>query len=146
MDNYIKKKVLYYTKKFDTRNPYKIADSIGAKIYVADLGQIAGYYQYLKRHRCIYINSNLDEHTSKIVMAHELGHAILHRTENCCFMANKTLLLTSRIEQQANQFAAELLLPDTLLLEYENYSLAQIAQAECVNEELVRLKFNMENR
>ena len=51
-------------------------------------------------------------------MADELGHAILHRTENCYFIRNKTFLSTAWIEREANTFAAELLIPDSLI--YEN--------------------------
>lgn len=63
----------------------------------------------------IYINSDLEDNSAKVVMAHELGHAILHVKENGAFMSSKTLLLTSKIEQQANLFAANLLITDDML-------------------------------
>ena len=137
----IQRKVRYLVRKFNTRNPYEIAEAIGARIYSGDLGDVAGFYQYVKRHRCIYINSAVDDHMAKIVMAHELGHAVLHRKENCYFIEDQTLFFTSRIEREANRFAAELLIPDSLIYQYEGYSVRQIAYAEGLNEELLKLKF-----
>ena len=106
-----------------------------------ELGRIAGFYQYIKRHRCIYIHSGLRDHMARIVMAHELGHAVMHRKENCYFIEDRTLFFTSRIEREANRFAAELLIPDDLIYRYEGFTIRQIAYAEGVNEELLRLKF-----
>ena len=62
---------------------------------------------FLKNHRYIFLNQKLSKHELKMVMAHELGHAIMHRKENCYFIRNKTLMLTSKIEIEANTFAAE---------------------------------------
>ncbi|MFQ8777280.1 MAG: ImmA/IrrE family metallo-endopeptidase [Roseburia sp.] len=54
-------------------------------------------------------------------MAHELGHAILHRKENCYFIRNKnTVTLNSKNEIEANKFAMELLISDEVLLEYQD--------------------------
>ncbi len=141
MTTQIRRKVRHLVCKYNTRNPYEIAEAIGARIYFDDLGDVAGFYQYIKRHRCIYINSTLDDRTARIVMAHELGHAIMHRKENCYFIEDQTLFFTSRIEREANRFAAELLIPDDLIYQYEGFSCRQIAYAEGLNEELLRLKF-----
>ena len=78
---------------------------------------------------------------ARIVMAHELGHAIMHRKENCYFIDDQTLFFTTRIVREANRFAAELLIPDDLIYQYEGFSCRQIAYAEGLNEELLRLKF-----
>lgn len=145
MHAYVKSKATQCIRKFDTRNPFMIADALNVEVFYANLGRVAGYYQYIKRHRCIYIHSDLKYHDARIVMAHELGHAILHRTENCRFLENKTLLLTSKIERQANIFAAELLIPDDLIYktEYEGFTCRQIAYAEGLSEELLKLKYDI---
>lgn len=65
-----------------------------------------------KNHKCVFLNEDLEENEMRLVMAHELGHSIMHRKENCYFIRNKTLLLNSKIEIEANTFAAELLIPD----------------------------------
>lgn len=78
----------------------------------------------------------------KLVMAHELGHAILHRTENCYFIRNKTLLSTDKIELDANKFAIELLLDTDTLNEYleSGYSKEQISRITGYNTSLIELR------
>ena len=73
-------------------------------------------------------------------MAHELGHAILHPKDNCYFIRNKTLLLNSKNEVQANQFAAELLIPDSLIEEHKDLSIEQFSRLTGYNEKLIELR------
>ena len=136
----IKSKVNYYVRKFGTRNPFEIADCLNIELQIGPLGSRAGCYMFLKNHRCIFLNENLDKHESMLVMAHELAHAILHRKENCYFIRNKTLLLTSKHEIEANKFAAELLIPDELLLEYKEFTMDQLSRVLGYNEELIKLR------
>ena len=81
---------------------------------------------------CIWINENLEGNEKLFVMAHELGHAILHPRENCYFIKHKTLFLNSRKEQEANTFAINLLVPDDLITEYMRYQ-------ECTIDQLSRI-------
>lgn len=104
------------------------------------MGQYSGCYLYLKRHRCIFINEDLPENDRHFVMAHELGHALLHRKENCYFIRNKTLLSTSRIEKEANTFAAELLIPDSLIYENSGMTKNQLARLAGYNEKILDFK------
>lgn len=70
----------------------------------------------MKHNRCIYINSEIEDDVFlRVVMAHELGHAVLHMKDNCTFMKGHTLLLTSKTEKQANIFAARLLITEELI-------------------------------
>ena len=73
-------------------------------------------------------------------MAHELAHSIMHRKENCYFIRNKTLLLTSEIETDANMFAAELLIPDDLIYENPGMSKSQIARLAGYDERIMEFK------
>lgn len=76
----------------------------------------------------------------QLVMAHELGHAIMHRKENCYFIRNKTLMLTSKIEIEANTFAAELLIPDELIFEHPDMPADQLARLAGYNEKVLNFK------
>ncbi|MDD4371899.1 MAG: ImmA/IrrE family metallo-endopeptidase [Anaerostipes sp.] len=138
--NDIKNIVNYYTKKFETRNPFEIAKAMGIVVQIGQLGSKCGAYMYLKRHRCIFLNEDLNEHEMELVMSHELAHAILHRTENCYFIRNKTLLLTSKIECEANTFAMDLLISDDALVEYQEFNLDQISVALGYDKKLISLK------
>ena len=99
-----------------SRNPVKIAEYANIRIAILPLGKIAGNYKLINRKRWIFINENIpkDSPLFNVVIAHELGHALLHRKENCAFLKNKTLLLTSGIEKEANLFAAYLLISDEM--------------------------------
>ena len=104
----------------EDRNPIKIAEYANIRIAILPLGNIAGNYKLINRKRWIFINDSIpaDSPLFEVVAAHELGHALLHRKENCAFIKNKTLLLTSGIEREANEFAAQLLISEDLLQAY----------------------------
>ena len=136
----IKRLVSYYVKKYKTRNPFELAEYLNVQVQFGDLGSRAGCYMFLKNHKCIFLNKNLSEQEMRMVMAHELGHAILHRKENCYFIRNKTFLLTSKNEIEANIFAAELLIPDEILLENKDYTIKQLSRLLKYGENLVELK------
>ena len=124
----IRRLVAYYQRTFGTNDPKRIAKSLGIHIVYMPLGNALGYYRYLKRIKWIFINEDIkdNEVLEKVVLAHELGHAVLHCKENCCFMAHHTMLLTSKIERQANTFAAYLLITDDMLKDYSECTKEQI--------------------
>lgn len=147
MGERIKRIANAFIKKHDTDNPFVIARNLNVKTFDIPLGSLSGYYMYMKKHKCIFINSDIEDmHFKKIVMAHELGHAVLDPKENCYFMSNKTLLLTSKVEKRANIFAAELLISDNIVREYEDYTINQFANLTGLNKELIELKLgNMDD-
>lgn len=138
----IKQLVTYYKRKFETSDPFRIAKSLHIEIIIGDIGSREGCYMYLKRHKCIFLNENLDECEKNFVMAHELGHAIMHPRENCYFIRNKTFLINSKTENEANKFAIELLLSDDVLIEYAEYGYTkeQISRLTGYHEKLIELK------
>lgn len=144
MNDIIKKKVFKCINLYNTNNPFEIADYLKIEVQKGDLGELCGCYMYLKKHKCIFLNNNLNYEDAKIVMAHELGHAVLHAKTNCYFMKNKTLFTTSRIERQANIFAAELLINECTLRGYEGLNIEQISCITGINLELVKLKLGVE--
>lgn len=79
-----------------------------------DLGNIKGIYKKVVTNKFIVINENLDEFCQKVVLAHELGHAILHHSKEIQALKDYDLFprYTNQIEIEANTFAAELLIDD----------------------------------
>ncbi len=136
----IKQLVNYYVRKFNTRNPYDLARHLNVEVQIGELGSRAGCYMFLKNHKCVFLNEDLEENEMRLVMAHELAHSIMHRKENCYFIRNKTLLLTSKIEIEANTFAAELLIPDELIFENPGVPIDQIARIAGYCEEIMKFK------
>lgn len=138
--NDIKRLVEYYIKKFNTRNPFELANCLNVEVQLGPLGSRAGCYMFLKNHKCIFLNEDLEEHELNLVMAHELAHSVLHRKENCYFIRNKTLLLSSTNEIEANTFAAELLIPDSLIYENPGMTKSQIARLAGYDEKIMEFK------
>ena len=136
----IKRLVAYYIKKFETRDPFKLAEYLNVEVQTGPLGSRAGCYMFLKNHKCIFLNEDLEEHERILVMAHELAHSIMHRKENCYFIRNKTLLLTSKMEIEANTFTAELLIPDDLIYENAEMNSSQIARMLGYDEKIMEFK------
>lgn len=135
----IKRLVAYYIKKFGTSDPFEIADRMGVLYQIGNCKN-EGCYMFLKNHRYIFLSNKLNPVELKLVMAHELAHAIYDRKENCYFVRNKTLLLNSRIERRANLFAAHLLISDDILKDYSGYTKEQFCQCTGYPEELIELR------
>ena len=134
----IKEIVAYYKKIFKTNDPFEQADFLFILYQIGNIS-IEGCYMYLKNHRYIFINQNLSEHEMKLVMAHKLGHAVLHRKENCYFIKSKTLLLNSKNEIEANKFAMELLIDDAFLEENKYLTIGQMSHMSGYCKKLIEL-------
>lgn len=122
----VKKIAVQTAKKYQTWNPYEIAEARGVQIIYAPLKSILGYYTKYKRIQCIILNDNLPSPLQRFVCAHELGHSICHTNLNTQWLRKNTLVSTDRIEREASTFAVELLLPDDLVREYPEYSLEHL--------------------
>lgn len=105
-------------RKYNTRNPFAIADELGFIVIFAPLIDMRGFQQSAKRRRLIYINEELDEQQQRLVCAHELAHHLLHRGMNRIFMDQNTYIVTRRYENEANRFALELMYDDEELQPY----------------------------
>lgn len=82
---------------------------------------IKGFCLYHSRRHVITVNSDLPEILQRIILAHELGHVILHRGSGVrCFHEVSLFDESSLLEKDANLFAAELLLRDEDVLEALN--------------------------
>ena len=117
----IKVRVLNLITKYRTRNPFKLAKSLGIIIRYDNLGEVRGLFKKILKRKYIFINSNLSEFDQRIVCCHELGHAILHSSSEYQFLINDTnLLRRSKLEDEANIFASYLLIQnDEVFEEYE---------------------------
>jgi len=127
-------------KKFHTNCPFQIAREMGVSILFERLGNTLGYFSTYKRIKMIHINQEITEAEQQLTCAHELGHSVLHPAVNTPFLKRSTLFSISKIEREANEFAVELLIPDTLLQEHRNITLSQIAATCGVPQELLCLK------
>ncbi len=92
---------------FKTSNPYYLAAKLNIFIKETnvdpDLFKARVYFVDDKKG--IMINKNLDDKSKKILIAHEIGHALLHKD----FLTYHGCSCSERIEYEANLFALELL-------------------------------------
>ena len=135
----VKRLVAYCTKKCGTSDPFEIADQLGILYQIGNC-EHEGCYMFLKNHRYIFLSKSLDRSELNLVMAHELGHALLDRKANCYFIRNKTLLLVSKLERRANLFAAHLLISNDMLQDYIGYTQDQFCQCTGYPKELIELR------
>lgn len=127
-------------EKYGTRSPYELASLMNIQLYKSELGDIRGYYIKMFRIKQIYLNCNLERRELEYVLSHEIGHAVMHPDSNTPFLRDSTYLSVDKLEVQANKFAVELLIPDSLLLEYWQYSVEQMARLTGYSQKLIELR------
>lgn len=123
----IKRTVEKLMRKYNTNDPFKLAEKLNIFVKYDDLGNTWGYFITYKRIKIIHINNNLEEWLQRYTCAHELGHSILHKGVPTPFLKKHTLFSIDKIERQANTFAGELLMPDKVIAQYEGYTVHNVA-------------------
>lgn len=105
------------TSNFGILNLFKECDSLGYKLIRYPLGENAdlGFTQKKDDDIVIFTNSSIRLSREIFTLAHEIGHAVLHMQEASSFVDNGATLSDysdDAKEQEANYFAACLLMPD----------------------------------
>ena len=89
-------------------------------------GKEALYHRDFRGLEIVYIGDDLDFEYEKFVLAHELGHAILHvHIFEAAF--NKDFINKGKLEKQAHYFAVKLLDINLDPIDYEGMTIKQIA-------------------
>lgn len=127
-------------RKYGTRDPFRIAQRLGFLVIRTPLQGIRGFYQYLKRCRIIYLDSELDEQQARFVCAHELCHGLLHRGYNRIFMDTHTYFPTRRYEIEADRFAVDLLYGDDELRHFLEHPVQVAADCMGISLELAQYR------
>ena len=127
--------------RYKTRDVYELIDKLDIILLKVPLHpSVNGMYQYFKRNKIIYLNNGLDSILERHVLAHELGHAILHTKTNITYLESNTFYSKEKIEIAANTFAAELLIEDSLFDEYKHNTIEEMASIENLPIELIKIK------
>jgi Zn-dependent peptidase ImmA (M78 family) len=119
------------------------------RIRYKDCGtELKAYFVVFSRIKNIVLNNRISEVVAKILVAHELGHAVLHRELALLrgFQEFELFDKASIAEYEANLFAAELLIEDSRLLPLlnsEGKSFFGVARELYVPAELLDFKFRM---
>lgn len=101
----------------------------------------------IKKKHIIY-NTILTDIMKKYVIAHELGHALLHKEICRYFIEYNTFFSPDKFEKAANIFAAELLISDKTITEMinEDTSIEKLAYELEIPKELIIIKLNSMNK
>lgn len=136
----IRSKVDKLVRKYKTRNPFEMVTGMNVILVYHPLEGVRGFYQYFKRNNIIYIDETLSDTEKSFVLAHELGHMLLHKKNNAIFMDTRTCLNTSRYEMEADMFAMHLLVSDEDIEEYRDYTLEQLSRTLEYHQKLIELR------
>lgn len=124
------------SSRFIYTNVEKIAENLGIKILIEDLGTVDGVLYIQNGEGIIGLNSKHEKNLNRrrFTVAHEIGHFVLHKYEKNVFIDDSQFHTRFkrdensasgefRIEREANAFAAALLMPkDRLRAELEKSS------------------------
>lgn len=138
----IKRRVEQIVRKYRTRDPFEMIKGMNVILVYYPLEGVHGFYQYFQRNNIIYLDERLSENEQRFVLAHELGHMFLHKKANAIFMDTRTQFNTDKFELEANTFAIDLLLSDSLLEEYKEFTIEQISRITGYHQRLIELRLS----
>ena len=113
----IKREVARLKAKYRTSDPYELCEAVGIRISEQPMGTnngaCKGFLMVNARCKTAVINSDLPAEVRRIIVAHELGHGILHGSRSLKSFHEVTMYDDADpMEYEANTFAAELLIDD----------------------------------
>lgn len=122
----IRRRVKQLIEEYKTIEPEELALGMGIGVLSCELPQATkGFCLMLSQGTAIVVNQNLSLIERRACVAHELGHAVLHKGFNYMFMSQNTQMVTGKFEREANLFAAYLILESENVCEgetIENFS------------------------
>ena len=152
--DYICREVKRLKKKYHESDPFKLCDAMGIILLDAPMGNYQGackgFFLTQSRKRSITINIDLPEELQRIIVTHELGHAVLHAKAAGVNAFHDFELFDSAsiMEYEANIFAADFLMDDDDVLEKLNEDISFFGAAALlrVPPELLDFKFRLMKR
>ncbi|HLX54303.1 MAG TPA: ImmA/IrrE family metallo-endopeptidase [Aquella sp.] len=112
-----------------------------------EYNNISGFYYY--KDNSIYVNKTERPNRQTFTIAHELGHKILHeewiKSDNYQVLFREQLAIPSKDpkEQEANCFAANLLVPKEMLIMYKDIaSIDELSTLFMVSKPVIRNRLN----
>lgn len=132
-------------------NPVEIARNMGIDVrfvkFNAENQNVSGFYD--PDENVIYVNKDEFPLRQTFTIAHELGHAVLHRewaksADYRVFMRDDRTDHGEPHEKEANAFAAHLLVPRDLLNEYNGLSPTDLSRLFAVSVPMIQNRLSFE--
>lgn len=134
-------------QRYDTRDPFQIAQQRKVIVSLEPLGGVYGYYSKSFRQQFIHVNQDLNEHNLLFTVCHELGHSVMHPDLSTPFLRASTMYSIDKLELQANRFAVELAYEDSQLCQFLSGSITDAASYMGINVPLAEYRMrSMEPR
>ena len=130
------------------RDPFRAAREKGISVlFRNDFTRQKGAYTAVAGQQFIFISGRISDEMQRIVCAHELGHALLHKNTRGLFLEFALFDTADRLEYEANIFAADFLLDDDEIrsLVLESADVVSIARLLNTNVNLLLLKLAQMN-
>lgn len=151
---FISDEVKRIKQKYDETDPVRLAKAMSILLLNEPMGNTTnackGFYFSQSRTQVITVNSDLPEELRRIILAHELGHAVLHSKAVGMRAFHDFSLFdeTSVYEYEANIFAADFLMDDDRVLDLLNDDISFFGAAAALNvpPELLDFKFRVLKR
>lgn len=131
-------------------DPIDIAISLGVNVLFSNFGSfdnVAGFYD--SENNKIYVNKDELPHRQTLIIAHELGHIILHKdwtkSKDYKVLLRENLEFPSQNQHdnEASTFAVNLLVPKYLLNKYSNIaSKSELAKLFVVSRVIIQKRLN----
>ncbi len=149
--DYISGEVRRLKRKYEETDPDRLCRLMRITVIDDDTRMQSADFKGLtliqSRMPVILLNSKLSESLRQIVLAHELGHVVLHKelANMRAFSDFDMFGMNDQCEHEANVFAAELLLDDDVVLDALNDDMTFFGAAKtlCVPPELLDFKFRV---
>lgn len=129
-------------RKFSTNDPFELCDYLDVCLTITALPScINGFYSNILGMPFIYLNDSLCLCEQRAVLAHELGHLLLHPNINSLYIKTKTIINAGKLEHEADLFAVSLLIPNAIPISDQVMTVEQLAFELDVPARLLKLKF-----
>lgn len=140
---WIKNIVCGLIETYGTRNIHELISFLEITVIKKNFvnGAKGKFFRDIFGNEYIYISSELNETEEKFILAHELGHALLHTNISVEFYFG-SLIVKGKLEKEANYFAAEILI-DQESIDYnfiQDLNLDQLSSYYGVPKELIEYK------
>ena len=98
-------------RKYKSTDPFEIAEALDIEVLErSDFKRQKGAFKVILNNSFIFINANLSDEMKRLVCAHELGHALLHRSLGNSLGAFRHKQDSTLVAEQATIFSACLFL------------------------------------
>ncbi|NBI08161.1 ImmA/IrrE family metallo-endopeptidase [Senegalia massiliensis] len=125
---------------YRTRNIYELYQQLDIRVIKLNKDNAllkkaeAMYQRNFFNDEVVFVRDDLEYQYEKFILAHELGHALLH-TKTYQAAYNKDLINKGKLEKQADYFALRLLQIEIDSIDYEGFTIEQIASSLYVTQE-----------